>query len=274
MSSTHPLAIVRASSWPELFDCGYRWYAKNILGLRNPSAGASALGTAVHAGTALYDKARLAGEPGSVIDAVDAARAAIANPEEPVAWDDDLTQSDADALAIKLTTKYCTEVAPTRRYRVIEARCEDLDIATRHGIIRVTGTVDRIRQDEDGRHGVDDIKTGSRATEKTEAGGRRAVTKGHHLQLGIYTLMAEQATGLRMEAPAAIVGLQTTKDVPWGIGEVADVKTPLVGTDDAPGLIEIAAHMLSEGLFPPNPKSFLCSKKYCPAHGGACKYHD
>lgn len=72
-------------------------------------------------------------------------------------------------------------------------------------------------------------------------GGRRAVTKGHHIQLGIYTLMAEQASGERLDAPAEIIGLQTTKEAPVATGEVADVKTPLLGTEDHPGLIQIAA---------------------------------
>ena len=127
-----------------------------------------------------------------------------------------------------------------------------------NGPIEVTGT----------------LKSGGRATEKTADGGRRAVTKGHHIQLGIYTLMAEQASGERLDAPAEIIGLQTTKEAPVATGEVADVKTPLLGTEEHPGLIQIAARMLKDGIFPPNPKSMLCSAKYCPAYGTRCHYHD
>ena len=46
------MTTIRASSWADLFDCPARWYAKNVQGLRLPSSGAAALGTAVHAGTA------------------------------------------------------------------------------------------------------------------------------------------------------------------------------------------------------------------------------
>jgi hypothetical protein len=67
-----------------------------------------------------------------------------------------------------------------------------------------------------------------------------------------------------LDAPAEIIGLQTTKGAPCATGEVADVKTPLLGSDEHPGLIEIAAGMLKSGEFPPNPKSYLCSAKYCP----------
>ncbi|MDN6885329.1 PD-(D/E)XK nuclease family protein [Variovorax sp. CAN2819] len=273
-STTQPLAVVRASSWPTLFDCSYKWYWQNIMGLRSPSGGAAHLGTAVHAGTAVYDQAILDGKFISVGEAVDAARESLQSPEDEVAWDENLSPSDADSFAVKLTTKYCLDIAPTRTYTAVELKCTALDIGTAHGVVRVTGTTDRIRLTEDGRKGASDLKTGGRATEKTEAGTRRAVTKGHHIQLGIYTLMAEQASGERMEAPAEIIGLQTTKDTPCATGELADVKTPLLGDGKFPGLIEIAAGMLKSGVFPPNPKSNLCSRKFCPAYAAHCKYHD
>jgi len=269
-----PLAVVRASSWPSLFDCAYKWYWQNLMGLRSPSGGAAALGTAVHAGTAAYDQQILDGKFAQIIDAVDVARDALANPRDEVLWDDGLTPNEADTLAVKLTSRYCAEIAPTRTYTAVELQCTALDIATQHGVVRVTGTTDRVRQLEDGRKGISDVKTGGRATEKTATGGRRAVTKGHHIQLGIYTLMAEQASGERMEGPAEIIGLQTTKETPCATGEIADVKTPLLGDGKFPGLIEIAAGMLKSGVFPPNPKSMLCSAQYCPAHASHCKYHD
>lgn len=269
-----PLATVRASSWPSLFDCAHKWYWQNIVGLRSPSGGAAALGSAVHHGTAVFDQAHLDGAGVSVEEAIDASRGALAKPNEDVLWDDSLTKPEADGFAVKLTARYCQDIAPTRTYAAVELACTALDIATAHGIVRLTGTTDRVRQVADGRKGISDIKTGGRATEKTEAGGRRAVTKGHHIQLGIYTLMAEQATGERMDAPAEIVGLQTTKDTPCAVGEIADVKTPLLGDGKFPGLIEIAAGMLKSGVFPPNPKSVLCSSKFCPAYAAHCKYHD
>lgn len=271
----HLVGVIRASSWPSLFDCAYRFYWQNIVGLRSPSAGPAALGTAVHHGTAVFDSAALAGTAIEVEEAIDASRQALINPEQDVLWDDDFTKSDADTFAIKLTTRYCQDIAPLQTYSAVELKCTALDVATKHGVVRLTGTTDRVRVLDDGSKGVSDLKTGGRATEKAADGSRRAVTKGHQMQLGVYTLMAEQASGERLDAPAQIVGLQTTKETPCAVGEIADVKTPLLGTDDMPGLIEIAAQMLSTGLFPPNPKSMLCSAKYCPAHAaGKCRYHD
>lgn len=270
----HPIIIVRASAWPTLFDCAHRFYWQNIYGLRSPSAGPACLGTAIHGGTAAYDQAALDGTPISITDAVDASRELIVHPEDEVVWDDGLTESEADKFAVLLTAKYCTDIAPAQHYTAVELQCTALDISTRHGVVRVTGKTDRIRQLEDGRKGVADVKTGATATTKTDDGGRRATTKGHHMQMGVYTLMAEQETHEAMEAPAQIIGLQTTKETPCAVGEVADVKTALLGTDEHPGLIEIAAGMAKSGSFPPNPKSQLCSPKYCPAYAHHCKFHD
>lgn len=267
------LGTVRASAWPSLFDCAHRFYWENIVGIRGPASGRAALGTAIHAGTALYDTAVMDGKPASVMDAVDASREALLNPTEETAWDpDDLPRSEAENFAIKLTTNYCQQIAPNHRYVGIELQCEALDITTRHGVIRVTGKTDRVREIADGRRGIADLKSGKTATTKNDDGTRRATTKGHHLQLGVYTLMAEQSTGEALEAPAAIVGMQTTKEAPVAVGEINDVKTALLGTDEQPGLIEIAAGMLKHGVFPPNPKSTLCSKKYCAAYAHHCKF--
>jgi hypothetical protein len=269
------LATVRASSWPSLFDCSQRWYWQNIVGLRSPPSGAAAVGTAIHAGTAVFDAAPLEGRSQDIDEAMDAAASTM---QEKIAEgadfeDGPLTQKSAVDVSVLLTARYCQQIAPTRRYAAVELECRALDIATEYGIVRITGTTDRIRIADNGEKGISDMKSGARATKKTEDGGRCAATEGHHIQMGVYTLMAEQASGERLDAPAEIIGLQTTKDAPVATGYIADVKTPLLGDGEHPGLIEIAAHMIKAGIFPPNPKSILCSKKYCPAHASHCHYH-
>ncbi|MBN9117495.1 MAG: PD-(D/E)XK nuclease family protein, partial [Pandoraea sp.] len=52
---------VRASSWGALFDCSYRWEGIHLLKLRNVVGLRAALGTAIHAGTAVFDQSRLDG---------------------------------------------------------------------------------------------------------------------------------------------------------------------------------------------------------------------
>lgn len=264
-----PIGIIRASSWPSLFDCALRWKYQNIDRLRLPSSGAAHLGTAIHAGTAMFDQARMDGAPISADDAAGVTIDALNNPEDEVAWDDKLDANGAAKIGVTLTARYCAEIAPLRQYSAVELQCHALDIETEHGVVRVTGTTDRVRVLTDGRQGISDLKSGARAV----GADGKAVTKGHHLQVGIYQIMAEQETGTLMEAPAEIIGLQTSGKGQCGTGEFGDVKTPLLGNEEQPGLIEIAAGMLKSGVFPPNPKSMLCSAKYCPAYH-LCKYHD
>ena len=261
-------AIIRASSWADLFDCPARWYAKNIQGLRLPSSGAAALGTAVHAGTGLFDGAKAQGEQPSLEAAIETSVEAVRNPDQEVAWDEDLTPGKAIDTAAALTEGYITTIGAHRTYAAVEVQCEALEIATQHGTVTITGTTDRVRKDENGALGITDLKTGSQAV----GADGRAVTKGHHLQLGIYQIMAEQALQAPMTGPAEIVGLKTKGKAAVGTGIIEDVKTPLIGDELHTGLIEMAAQMLSTGLFPPNPKSLSCSVKYCPAFP-TCPYH-
>lgn len=270
MDMTPPVGIIRASSWGELFDCATRWEYKHIQGLRLPPAGQSRLGSALHVGTAVYDRRRMLGEEARSDEAVEATVDAINKPDEAVAWGDDLPQQTAENVGRNLTAQYVAEIGSQRRFEAVELQCDALDVATDHGVIRLTGSTDRIYQTADGQHGIADFKSGKKAVHTDGV----AETKGHGLQLGVYQIMAQHASGERMTAPAQIVGLHTAPTRPRvGIGEIADPTRSLLGTPDKPGLIEVAANMLKSGLFPPNPKSNLCSAKWCPGYS-RCPYHE
>lgn len=266
------LGTVRASSWPTLFDCSLRWYYQNVIGLRLPASGKARLGTALHRSTAAYDLPALTGQPQDVEAACDVVADTVDEPDEEVQWDDDLQPGAAIAIGVALTRKYAEKIAPAQRYRAVEVDCNGLDVATGDGVIRLAGTTDRVRLTDDGREGISDIKSGKTAV---SADGR-ANTKGHHLQTGIYRLMAEHALGRPLDAPDQIIGLTTVKtDAAQRVatGEIRDSRRPLVGDDDTPGMIELAARMLRSGIFPPNPKSTLCSARYCAGYA-RCKFHD
>lgn len=266
------LGTVRASSLPELLDCGFRWYAKNELRLRLPSSPPAHMGQALHAGTAAYDQARLEGQAVKPDDAAGVFVDHLHRPPEDVEWGDS-SPKKLEPVGLRVLTHYCTDLAPQRTYEAVELRCEALDVVTEYGTVRLTGTTDRIRRTADGRRGISDLKTGARAV-GTDG---RAVTKGHGLQMGIYSLLAEQASGQAMDDAAEIVGLQTTQQARVGVGRIEDVRTPLVGTPNEPGIIDLAAQTLNAGLFIPNPRSNLCNPKYCPArreNGGPCHWHE
>ena len=254
---------IRASSLPDLFDCPARWEAKNIRRLRLPTSGAAQLGTAVHAGTALFDMSRIKAAGLSVDDCAGEVVDAIWKPErDDVDWSE-MSQREAEPIALALHRRYCTQISPCFQFADVEAECQTLDI-TDLGI-RLTGTTDRIYQAENGEYGIADIKTGKSAV---SSDGTVKIA-GHAAQVAVYELLAEQATGKHIDAPAVIVGLQVAKTESGrraAVGLITGAKDLLVGTEEQAGLLEIAAGFLRSGIFFGNPRSSLCNKKYCPAY--------
>lgn len=259
---------IRASSMPELFDCAARWEAKNIRGLRMPKSGKAQLGTAIHKSTSLFDQSHLDGIDLRADECAGALVDSLNQPDEDVRWDDDLGASDAEKIGRALHSRYCAEIAPKQDYAAVEVRCESLEI-TDLGIA-LTGTTDRIRRVDDG-FGIVDLKTGKTAV--TASG--HVETAGHAMQLGVYELMAERASGLAVTAPARIVGLQTGKTARGQrVAESADIhgaRDMLVGDQNELGILEIAAQMIHSSTFPGNPNSMLCHERYCPIFN-SCRF--
>lgn len=258
---------IRASSLPDLLDCAARWEAKHIKKLRLPASGRAQLGTAVHAGTAAFDASILAKNPVTADDAAGEVADAIWKPREEVVWDDTLGQREAETVALDLHHKYCKNVAPQQEYVAIEQKCDALEIQDL-GII-LTGTTDRVRKTDEG-FGIVDLKTGGAAV----AADGTVKTVGHAAQIAVYELLAGSSLGSPITAPAQIVGLQvakTEKARRVGIGEIVNAREALVGDEFTPGILEMVATMLKAGIFPPNPRSQLCSEKYCPAYP-TCRY--
>lgn len=258
---SRPVVTIRASSLSTLFDCPARFEATHIRGLRLPRSGAAQLGTAVHASTAAYDQSKIAGDGITVDEAAAAAVDAIHKPQEDVRWDDDLPPSDAEKIALALHANYCEKIAPAQEYAAVEVKCERLEIADL--AIALTGTTDRVRRTESG-FGIADLKTGKQAV---SADGTVATAK-HAMQLGVYELLAENASGIPITEPATIIGMQTGKTPKAqrvGTAEVHTARDLLVGTADQPGVLEHASRLIHSGAFYGNPSSPLCNPKYCAA---------
>lgn len=260
------MITIRASSLPELFDCPARWEAKHVKGMRMPSSSSAVLGKAVHAGTALFDGKRLEGTPISVDDAAGVVVDFIHRPDEDVEWGEDRPQ-ETENIGIALTGMYCREIAPTLDYVAVEAACERLEITVIG--IALTGTTDRVTKSAAG-YGIADIKTGKNAVSADGC----VKTQGHAAQMAVYELLAEYSTGIPMDAPSQIIGLQvakTDKGRRAGIGAITGGRDLLLGDGETPGLLEHASLILKRGLFHGNPRSMMCDKKYCPAHE-RCKW--
>lgn len=254
--------VIRASSFGALFDCPARWTAIHREGRRMPQSGKAALGTAIHAGTALFDAERVAHQVPSLDAAKDAAVESVRKPRDETIWDDD-SADKAERIAVSLTERYCTAESPKHQFVAVEASVESLHITDLSIIL--TGHVDRVRQAPSGGYGISDLKSGKQAV-GTDG---RAKTHGHGAQMGVYELVAQAATGLVITEPAQIIGLQTnlTPDKQRiGTGEIEGTREVLLGSDDQPGLLQIAARIV-HGEIPAwgNPKSMLCHGNYCPA---------
>jgi RecB family exonuclease len=252
--------FVRASSVGALLDCAARWQAIYRQGLRVPGSLAAQLGTAIHAGTAVFDTERLTGAAGSVNAATDAAAEVFDKPREEIALQADDNPRQAQDIAVSLTEKYCTEYAPTVEYAAVELNVNALEL-TDLGIT-LTGTTDRVRRREEGL-GVSDLKSGKTAV---SAQGQ-AKTAGHAVQLGVYELIAEAGMGIRMDAPAEIVGLQTNvtrEKQRIASGDVWRPSETLTGDGVQEGLLPVIAKLAKGEIVIGNPKSFMCSEKFCP----------
>jgi hypothetical protein len=259
-----PSIRVRASSWAGLFDCAYRWEGIHILKMRNTVGLRAALGTAIHAGSAIFDQARISGDTVTIGDAAGVLVDKLRDPENEYDRNKDtLTIKEAESTGISLLTKYCSEVSPKYNFLAVEMETKPLDIDCGSGVVvRLTGTMDRARIKKTNLGvGIADLKSGSNAVKDGVA-----VTKGHSAQVGTYELLFEHTTGEQITSEAEIIGLKTKGKAEIATGTISNAKRIMVGDQDNPGLIEFAADMFRSGRFYPNPKSILCSEKYCPRY--------
>lgn len=249
---------IRASSWPTLFDCSLRWYFDNVVGLRMPSGTPSRLGTAIHSGCAEWDRGV------GAWDAADVSAHAFLNPSDEVEQIGQIATYEAVNIARKVTYAY-TQKWGRREFSHVELEVAECIVKVDGYELCITGHVDRISNGE-----VKDLKTGAR---RVNAQG--VVDIGaDHLQLGVYSLMASAELGRDVVSnDVTIIGGSTTT-FQWAERTVHGAMQIMLGDDQSEGILSIAAKMLKHGVFAPNPKSLLCSEKYCAAYANKrCKYH-
>lgn len=266
MNTSDRIITIRASSLGRLFDCPAAWAATHIDGKRTPSNGKAMLGKAVHASTAVFDQSGIDGAGVTIDEAAAAAVDTLHKPDEEVVWEDD-SPHDAEKIALSLHVKYCQIIAPKQTYRAVEVQCERLEI-TDLGIA-LTGTTDRIRETEDGL-AICDLKTGKAAV----GSDGNVKTAGHAYQMGVYELLAEQASGVPITGAAQIIGMNTAKTAASqriGTGEIFGARDVLLGNGETPGILEHAARIIHAGNFWGNPKSMMCHERYCAAYP-TCKF--
>ena len=267
---TAPVFTVRASSFGTLFDCAARFEGEQLMKLHRVGSLRAWLGTSIHASTAAFDQAKLAGMPISANDAADVFTSMLWDPTEEIDLKDSkLSMKQAEVIGLTLHARYCAEIAPLMNFESVEMKLKPLDVEAEGVIIRLTGTMDRARVVRNGNKSkvIADLKTGGRLITDGVVN-----TKGRAAQLGTYQLLSEYTDG-EQTAGAQIMALQTSSATQVGVSRVFDAKSQLIGTDQTPGLLGMAAKMFRIGLFPPNPQSTLCDKKFC-ARWDTCSYHE
>lgn len=265
---SHPVFTVRASSFGTLFDCAMRFEWEQLMKRNSGSSLRAWLGTSIHASTAAFDQAALSGAPISANEAADVFVKTLWEPTEEVGKDPKLTWRQAEVIGLTLHARYCAEIAPLMNFESVEMKLKPLDVEAEGVIIRLTGTMDRARVSRTGgKKVIADLKTGGRLIREGIVS-----TKGRAAQLGTYQLLSEYTDGAQTHG-AQIMALQTSSTTLVGVSKVFDAKRHMLGTDEAPGLLEMAAKMFKIGLFPPNPQSTLCDRKYC-GRWDHCKYHE
>ena len=200
--------IVRASSWGLLFNCAHSWEGRTLLGMNKPSGLRAHLGTSLHASTAAYDLARIQGYELSIDDAAEVFVETLENPDRDVDMkQDDLKLKDAMRIGLVLHSRYCSEIAPAFHYEAVELETKPFNIDCGNGIvIQLTGTLDRSRMNVmNGKRGIKDLKSGA-----TAVVDGIAKTKGHRAQIGVYELLYEHSTGVRIDDDGEIIGLKTS----------------------------------------------------------------
>lgn len=272
------IIIARASSLPTAADCAYRWYAQQVEGLNTPPNPRTVMGSAIHASTAFHDQHIIDGDPLRPDESVGVAIDYLREHAHEVDWrpDDDgdvLRRSEVERISVALHTRYTNEIAPTRIYSAVEPTLGAVEVEVEGVIVRLTGQADRIREevvDGEVTEITSDMKSGLRAV----AADGTVEVKGHAFQVAAYKLLRRIASGLRMNRITEIIGLCTGKTAASqrvGVGIALDAEETLIGTEDRPGFLHALAWMAKTGVFPGNPKSSLCSPRYCPIYH-SCHY--
>ncbi|MDP9407322.1 MAG: PD-(D/E)XK nuclease family protein, partial [Actinomycetota bacterium] len=235
----------------EAFDtCALRWLLESAVGVAGSTGPSQVLGTLVHA------LAELAARPDPPDEEALVARLDAVLPELDLGAPWAVVQRRAEA--VDQLRKFLAWAAGNGRRLVGTELRVQVPVGKRAAL---SGRVDRLERDDQGRAVVVDLKTGSSKPSRTEL--------ARHPQLGVYQLAAELGAfaehGLHSSGGAALLQLKT--------GRRADEQAqPALADDDDPGwaraLVERVVEGMSGASFPAavNDHCRTCAvRSSCPA---------
>src|SRR5258708_4340798 len=117
------------------------------MGNRKPVGIRAVLGTALHASTAVFDRATIDHAPVRIDDAAGVLVAKIHTPEYETDYrGDDIDPQQAERIGLALHRMYCTDIAPTMHYTDVETVLTPFPMDCGVGLhIELTGSMDRGR---------------------------------------------------------------------------------------------------------------------------------
>lgn len=240
--------VTLSPSQVEGFDaCALRWLLERAVGAQDS-------GTAQNVGNVVHALAAMVGDDGHAdLDDLTARLSAVFGQLDfGSRWYARRREGDATAMVERFADWH------ERNERELLAVEQDFDVTT--GRVRLSGRVDRVERDDDGRAYVVDLKTGKSAPPDD--------TVVRHPQLGVYQLAARlgafAALGAEEPGGAALVQL--------GSGKKVKVQAqPPLGEDDEPGwadeLVQGVAARMSAARFLAqlNPRCGSCRvRASCP----------
>jgi CRISPR/Cas system-associated exonuclease Cas4 (RecB family) len=234
-----PGDLLSPSQVSNLMDCAYRWYGKYVLDLPDPPTSNLALGKAVHSALAENFSQKCETKvdlPNPGVLAV--FREAWSVESERTEFRDDEDPTELGRTGEILVTKYMDEAAPR-----IEPVAVEIHVQGEIKGVKVHGFLDLL--DVDGR--VIEIKT-AKARPST-------IDPMHKFQVATYHRLTPRATGAgRIDTLVKTKSPQLIQQ-PFSITE-----QELRATET---LYPLAQELMRGGVFVPNRKSMMCSRRNC-----------
>jgi putative RecB family exonuclease len=241
-------AVLSPSQVNTYLDCSMKWYFRYVAQLpEGVRSGSLVLGSAIHRAVEVALRARIERQPEPELEALTEVYAA--------SWRDQLEEGEIDwgkeapedvgSDGAVLLAKYFHEALPHLKPARIESR-----ISGAIAGVPVRGFLDLL--EEDGR--IVDLKTSRRRPP--------SISPDYRLQISTYRILEPDATGAaRLDTLVRTKTPQLVQlDCTIGAADVAY----------AEAIYPQAQEGMRSGLYTPNRRSFMCSRKYC-AYWAACE---
>lgn len=247
---------IRPSSVDSFFTCAYQWGRTYLTGEPSIPGARAAIGTAIHAAVEdMWQESILSGKKDLNIDRI--VQAGVQswqeqNKEFDLQFDKDEDTNTGEKEVIAGTTAFVDDIAPF--VNIPDAVEQRFTMPIDHVLVKaLSGTVDYI-----GNKMIADVKTSK----------RKPVTTNYVTQQSIYKLLAEhEGVEVRHNTIQGVV----LKKVPEGM--VLPMETDIPKAKAAVNMILDTLDVVYKDVVPielvlrPNPKHYLCSKKYCRFYG-------